>query len=215
MSSETERTARINEAFFLIERTARGYARNLPPGISLDDLVSLGGLELVKAADKYATTDGTRPWLGFVTQWLKLSFKSYLGTVRKKASRSRPLDIELPDGETMPRPDTRAKNPSDQAAARESRNLGHKALANAAHGAALPPPGEVAIKATEYRDALCAAVPPSDLGGLLRAMLEQGKAGNVAAAKLVFSVLQPSGPPPLPPPITVRVVLPGDDECDE
>lgn len=71
---------------------------------------------------------------------------------------------------------------------------------------------EAAAKATEYRDALRAAVPPNDLGGLLKAMLQQGMSGDVSAAKLVFSIMQPAGPPPARPAINVKVVLPGDDD---
>jgi hypothetical protein len=212
--SEASRTARINEAFYLIERTARAAAGKgkLPRGVNLDDLCSVGGEQLMKAADKYETDGKGRPWLGYAATWLKFAYRSYLSSARKKASRSHPLEIEMPDGNSVPRPDIRAKNPADQAAARESRKLGKQALKNAALGAALPPPEEAAVKANEYRAALREAVPPSKLGALLGAMYLAGMGGDVQAARLVFNVMQPAGPPPAQPDINMNMNLPGDDD---
>lgn len=211
--SNADRIARINEAYHLVERIARAVARGtLPRGITLDDLCSLGGEELCKAADKYATDGAGRPWLPFAGAWLKFRYRDFIRTSRRRANRTSPLEIETADGDSFPRPDKKAKDPADRASARESRAAGQAALVNAAMGAALPPPDEAAVKASDYRNALHAAVQPADLGGLLKAMLQQGLGGDVAAARLVFNVMQPAGPPPPQPAINVRVVLPGDDD---
>lgn len=175
----------LSEGYPLVRAIAREFSDKLPPGTTIDDLISLGGEELLRAANSFDPACG-RPWRGFLTKWLRFQYRDYLRSARRRAKRSVPLEYETADGDRLPRPDPRAVDPAEDAGSREEKVKGRATVARLK--AALPTPDRVATKARRMMEETFDAVRDGDMKEVMRAVMKRAKAGDLSAAKLLWEL---------------------------
>lgn len=179
------RDALIESALDLVPWQARRFPK-LPRGITTDDLESAGNEALVHAATSWDEDQGT-PWRTYARVCVRNAMRSTIAHARSRRSVS--LEIEGESGELLPRPDPRAADPADRAAAREAlgmRRRRHVTLADAPDAAA------VASRAAALREAMFGAIRDEDAAAIVGQVVEQAKAGDLKAARLFFDLLAPA-----------------------
>jgi len=176
----------ISAGYPLVQKIALEFSDKLPAGTTIDDLVSHGGEELLRAHNTFDPACG-RPWKGFLAKWLRFQYRDFLRTVRKRAKRQRPLEIETADGERIPRPDSRAVDPSDDAERRDGDCRDRASIA--ALKLTIPSLDAVAAKARHVRQEVFDAFAAGDMADVMRAVMVRAKAGDLAAAKLLLGML--------------------------
>jgi len=187
----------ITAGYPLVSKIAREFSDKLPAGTTLDDLISHGGEELLRAHNSFDPACG-RPWKGFLAKWLRYQYRGFLRTARKRAKRQRPLEVEASDGELLPRPDPRAVDPADAVGGREEAVRGRVTVATLR--ATLPPPGRIAAKARQVREEVYDAFVAGDMSDVMKAVMTRAKTGDLAAAKLLLAMLGIGDRHPLPHP---------------
>lgn len=179
----------VERAYPLVALEARRFGA-LPPGVSAEDLESLGGEVLLSAAAEYdGPDDGWRRWAKY---YLRNRMRDFIRKARKVASRRAPLETETEEGDFLPRPDPRVADPADLAAAREAlqpRRAGHVSVGRLAK--TLPSPTEVANKVTELRAAMFGALDVAKIGDMMASLQERAGKGDLKAIKLLVDLLAP------------------------
>lgn len=195
----------------------RGVAgRFTPPrGLNADDLESAGGEGLAVGLRTFDPAHGATirtHCTNKIRHAVQDAIRGHTGRDghsdgRRRVYAAGRLTREGDDGrEEVVMADTRADDPADIAAARESVLAPRKGREL---GGDLPAPAEVAARVASLRAAMFSAVNEADVADIMAGMVAKAKGGNVGAAKLVFDVLSPgrSG-------VTVQqqtiVVSPGD-----
>jgi DNA-directed RNA polymerase specialized sigma24 family protein len=177
----------IVSAVDLVPWQARRFPR-LPRGISADDLESAGNEALVHAATTWDEDVGT-PWRTYARTCVRNAMRSVVAHARSR--RQTALEIEGVDGELLPRPDPRAEDPAERAAARElvtpRRRRQH--LGVIADG---PDPSAVATRAAALREAMFHSIRDEDAAAIVGQVVTKAKAGDLKAARLFFDLLAPS-----------------------
>jgi RNA polymerase sigma factor (sigma-70 family) len=180
------RNEMIVSAMDLVPWQARRFPR-LPRGVTTDDLESAGNEALVHAATTFDPEAGT-PWRTYARTCVKNAMKGVVAHARSR--RSVPLEIEAESGELLPRPDPRAADPADRAAARElvaaRPRRKHIDLDDA------PDPAAVATRAAALREAMFGAIRDEDAAAIVGQVVAKAKGGDLRAARLFFDLLAPA-----------------------
>jgi hypothetical protein len=155
---------RITRAYPLVAIEARRF-RTLPPGVGVDDLESVGGEALVEAAANH--DDDRGPWLRFARAWARNAMRGYLSQSRRRSNRMTTLEVETPDGESMPRADRRAADPCELAGVRERLTT-----------ATLPDAKTVVDQVTKLRNAMFDAVDVTKLAAMMNVLQTQTVGGD-------------------------------------
>lgn len=183
-----ERNDRITSAADLVPWQARRFPR-LPRGITTDDLESAGNEALVHAATAWDPDHGT-PWRTYARVAVKNAMKNVVRTARTR--RSVPLEIEAEDGTMLPRPDPKAADPADRAAAREMVGVPRARRGHVSPAGPAPDPVVVATKAVALREAMFAEIQTEDAAAIVRRVAEKAKTGDLRAARLFFDLIAPA-----------------------
>lgn len=186
----------VRDAYPLVALEARRF-RGYPPGVSAEDLESLGGELLLCAAAEYGgPPDG---WRKFAKFYLRNRMRDFCRTARARAARSAPIDVLVrePGGEPveLPREDRRQADPADLAAAREPLVLAKRpraTLSTRRLAETLPSPAEVAEQVTRLRAALFSAVSEQDVSEVMAGVVARAKGGSARDVKLLLDLLAPS-----------------------
>ncbi len=185
----TTRDTMIADAYPLVAIEARRYP-TLPPGVSVEDLESLGGEALIDAHANFDPATGSK-WRGFARLWLRNKYRDFLRKARRLARRSAPLEIETPDGEFLPRRDVRVADPADQAAARELVLSPRRSPSIRELEQTLPSPAAVADQVSRLRQAMFSAVSAEDIQAVMQSIVVRAKNGSARDAKLLIDLLAP------------------------
>lgn len=179
----------VERAYPLVALEARRFG-TLPPGVSAEDLESLGGEVLLAAAVEYdGPDDGWRRWAKF---YLRNRMRGFVSQARKRSRLRAPLEVETEEGDFLPRVDPRVADPSDLAATRETlqpKRSQHVSVGQLAK--ALPSPAEVANKVTELRAAMFGALDAQKVRDMMTALQERAGKGDLKAIKLLVDLLAP------------------------
>jgi hypothetical protein len=185
-----ERNTLIESALDLVPWQASRFNR-LPAGITIEDLESTGQEALIHAAVTW-DPELDVPWRSYARMYVKNAMRNVIAKARSR--RQLPLEIQAEDGTLMPRPDTRAADPAELAAARERfmgpmgrRRRQHVGLSDPG-----PEPAAIAARAAELREAMFGAIAAADVSAIVKTVTDKAKAGDLKAARLLFDLLSPS-----------------------
>lgn len=181
------RDALVERAYPLVAIEARRFG-TLPPGVSVEDLESLGGEALLAAAAEYDGPDDA--WRRWAKIYLRNRMRGFVRQARQRANRRVPLEIETPEGDFMPRVDPRVADPAELAAARES--LTTRPATAGRLGRDLPSPAAVAQKVTELREAMFGALDAGKVATMMQALQDRAGKGDLKAIKLLVDLLAPA-----------------------
>lgn len=182
------RDALVERAYPLVALEAHRF-RSLPPGLSAEDLESLGGETLLAAASEYdGPDDGWRRWAKF---YLRNRLRAFVAQARQRSRLRAPLEVETEEGDFLPRPDPRVSDPADLAAAREALQPRRKHVSASELVRTLPSPAEVADKVTELRAAMFGAIDAAKVRAMMESLQERAGKGDLKAIKLLVDLLAP------------------------
>jgi hypothetical protein len=177
----------VKQAYPLVAIEARRFT-SLPPGLSIDDLESLGGELLLAFAAEYGGPE--EDWRKVAKFHLRNRMRTFVSTGFKRSRRATTLEVITPTGEEFPRPDPRVADPAELAAVRERvtkpKRVGIRELA-----ASLPAPEEVADRVTELRAAMFGAIMPDRIRSMMDTLQHRAVAGDLRAMKLLIDLLSP------------------------
>lgn len=177
--------ALIESALPLVAVVARKV--KVPPGLTVEDLESVGNESLVESAAEYDPGAGV-PFKPYARQRMKWAM---MHACRKQRDRSaRPLQLEF-DGEAMPPPaDPKAGDPTEIAAAREP--LAHPRRQRCRLARTLPAPDQVADQVAALRAAMFGAVAAEDMAEVMQGVVARAKDGSAKDVKLLLDLLAPA-----------------------
>lgn len=166
--------------------------RNLPAGISRDDLESAGNEAVVEALMMYDPACG----VSFKTCCRTTIRSRMIDAIRAATRYSKNrvgLEPVASNGEKAPLPaDPKAEDPALVVESRERcRRVRTKTTVRDLERA-LPAPDEVAQRVIDLRAAMFDAVKPEDIREVMSAVVSQAQNGNLKAAQMLISLLGPS-----------------------
>jgi len=175
----------ISQGYPLVRRIALEFSDKLAPGTTIDDLISLGGEEIIRAHNTFDPENG-KTWQSFLAKWLRFEYRSFLSVAHKRAKRQKPLECENSEGERLQRVDERAVDPSEKAGDNEARASDRSKIKRLR--ATVPSPDRVAAKARRLMEETFDAVRDGEMGEVLRAVMKRAKTGDLAAVKLLWEM---------------------------
>ena len=182
-----ERNRMIESALDLVPWQASRFSR-LPAAITVEDLESAGQEALIHAAMSFDPGLNV-PWRSYARICVKNAMRAVIAKARSR--RQVPLEIQAEDGTLMPRPDSRAADPAELAAARE-RFMGpadrrRRRLVRPSDPG--PEPAAIATRAAELREAMFGAIAAADVSAIVKTVTDKAKGGDLKAARLLFDLL--------------------------
>ena len=189
----------ITSVIGLVKHTARKFT-NLPSGVTVEDLESVGHIAACKAADAYdAADDSGAKFSTYAATCIRNAMLKTIGEAKaeKRNCGRMASTLEATDdvGDRIGLPaDPRQADPAEIAAARETvlagrpgRNLSIRQLERT-----LPTPSAVAEQVTKLRAAMFGAIDEGAVSAMMAAIMAKAQAGDLKAAKLLMDLLAPA-----------------------
>ena len=180
----------VRDALAVVRWQARAF-RHVPPGIDIDDLESVGGEALAKAAAEFDAGSGLE-FKTFARYAAKRAMENFIKSARTSHKRVGHFPADPETGVQMVPADRAAATPDRLAEGRELVPAKKQYITVSRVEATSPDSAEVAHRVTEYQNALHAALTPADVGDVVKMVVGKAKGGSLRAAKMVIDLAAPA-----------------------